>query len=294
MRDPGNFDIRINQLRKGLRFNGIVPADRFECLIGPPGRNRFQVFTQPGAQYCQIALQLRNLLIVGGQLVELFGRGEPIAMGSQRRGLSEGCFVGCVCRRFYQLLFISKNQGDLDRADERCQKRHRPRIVGTADRGLQEEMSLGGENVSFAQQGPAKHADRFVDTRWHLLFNGGERGLQYQHGLQCLSARGSLDRPLCKHHGIAWMFRLKNSQRFFERFLLLHLGMQKCLDRQQTGAVRIFLERVLNMFEAGQPLVSFEHPLDTLQFTQQVLAAELNFLASASWTRHVSVEGHGR
>ena len=68
------------------------------------------------------------------------------------------------------------------------------------------------------------------------------------------------------------------------------------LGRQQTGpiAAGLLLQQVIDVFQAGQELLAFDHAVDFLQFGEEIAAAELDLLARAAGTKRIGVDGHER
>jgi hypothetical protein len=80
--------------------------------------------------------------------------------------------------------------------------------------------------------------------------------------------------------------------RAYERFGLSHLGLQQRLDLQQTCSVRKLLQQLLDVFEARQSLSAFQHPLDAVEFVQEIVAAKLYLFARSARAGRVAINGH--
>ena len=76
--------------------------------------------------------------------------------------------------------------------------------------------------------------------------------------------------------------------------VLVGRPQQHALGGQQTGpvAARLLLQQVVDVFQAGQVLLAFDHAVDLLQFGQEIAAAELDLLARAAGTKRIGVDGH--
>ena len=126
------------------------------------------------------------------------------------------------------------------------------------------------------------------------MFNDrGERLLEFQDGLLCVACLGQLN---CAFSGSEWilgMFCFEVLQSFFQGFVLLHFGMQQRFDSKQASTVRVGFKKLVDIFQAGQPLLSLEHVLNGLQITEEIFTAEFHLFPSATGARHITIEGHG-
>ena len=78
--------------------------------------------------------------------------------------------------------------------------------------------------------------------------------------------------------------------------VLVRQPQQLAPGRQQARPIapRLLGQQPIDVLQAGQILLAFDHAVDLLQFGQEVAAAELDFLARAAGTRRIGVDGHGR
>ena len=74
--------------------------------------------------------------------------------------------------------------------------------------------------------------------------------------------------------------------------VLVGRPQQQALGGQQTGpiAARLLLQQVVDVLQAGQVLLAFDHAVDLLQFGEEIAAAELDLLARAAGTKRIGVE----
>jgi hypothetical protein len=66
------------------------------------------------------------------------------------------------------------------------------------------------------------------------------------------------------------------------------------LRGQKTGPTGVFRGKPRDLFEGRRELITLHEPLELLQVTDQLLAAELDLLAGASRTNGVGIDRHGK
>ena len=69
-------------------------------------------------------------------------------------------------------------------------------------------------------------------------------------------------------------------------------NMHLVASRHGPIAARLLRQQVIDVLQAGQILLAFDHAVDLLQFGEKIAAAELDLLARAAGTKRIGVDGH--
>ncbi len=146
-------------------------------------------------------------------------------------------------------------------------------------------MSAGRDQLVLGHEHLCDEPDRVVDLRGNLLGAVLQRVLQPAYRRHGAFATGLERRVFGQGHRVVGILRQEGLQRRLGLLLLAQFGLQHGLDRQQAGPLWVFRFQALDVVQAGRALVPLEHPLNFIQFRDQVGAAKLDLLASPTRTR---------